>query len=70
MLFATAMTQIMAKCTSTLDSRHKVPMNTQTYMLVARKLRFEQSQGNDVGANKMGTCDADLCGKTGAPSSL
>lgn len=32
MLFATAMTQIMAKCTSTLDSRHKVPMNSQTYM--------------------------------------
>ncbi|ROV90418.1 hypothetical protein VSDG_08424 [Cytospora chrysosperma] len=32
MLFATTMTQIMAKCTSTLDSRHKVPMNPQTYM--------------------------------------
>ncbi|KAJ0120432.1 hypothetical protein J7T55_015159 [Diaporthe amygdali] len=32
MVFATTMTQIMAKCTSTLDSRHKVPMNTQTYM--------------------------------------
>lgn len=32
MFFATAMTQIMAKFTSTLDSRHKVPMTTQTYM--------------------------------------
>lgn len=32
MVFATTMTQIMAKCTSTLDSRHKVPMTTQTYM--------------------------------------
>lgn len=32
MLFATTMTQIMAKCTTALDSRHKVPMNTQTYM--------------------------------------
>jgi hypothetical protein len=32
MVFATTMTQIMAKCTSTLDSRHKVPMTSQTYM--------------------------------------
>ncbi|KAJ4415217.1 hypothetical protein N0V82_007454 [Gnomoniopsis sp. IMI 355080] len=32
MFFATTMTQIMAKFTSTLDSRHKVPMTTQTYM--------------------------------------
>ncbi|KAI0485007.1 triose-phosphate transporter family-domain-containing protein [Xylariaceae sp. FL0804] len=32
MAFATLMTQIMARTTSTLDSRLKVPMNTQTYM--------------------------------------
>ncbi|CAN8099685.1 unnamed protein product [Discula destructiva] len=32
MFFATTMTQIMAKFTTTLDSRHKVPMTTQTYM--------------------------------------
>lgn len=32
MLFATTMTQIMARFTTTLDSRHKVPMSTQTYM--------------------------------------
>ncbi|KAI1258576.1 triose-phosphate transporter family-domain-containing protein [Xylariaceae sp. FL1019] len=32
MAFATLMTQLMAKFTTTLDSRHKVPMNTQTYM--------------------------------------
>lgn len=32
MFFATTMTQIMAKFTTTLDSRHKVPMNPQTYM--------------------------------------
>ncbi|KAI0418559.1 triose-phosphate transporter family-domain-containing protein [Xylaria grammica] len=32
MAFATLMTQLMAKFTTTLDSRHKVPMNTNTYM--------------------------------------
>ncbi|PSR80806.1 triose-phosphate transporter family-domain-containing protein [Coniella lustricola] len=32
MFFATVMTQIMAKFTTTLDSRHKVPMTTQTYI--------------------------------------
>ncbi|KAI0395874.1 triose-phosphate transporter family-domain-containing protein [Xylariaceae sp. FL0594] len=32
MVFATFMTQVMAKFTTTLDSRHKVPMNTNTYM--------------------------------------
>lgn len=32
MFFATTMTQIMAKFTSTLDSRHKVPMTPHTYM--------------------------------------
>lgn len=28
------MTQYMARFTKTLDSRHKVPMTTQTYMWV------------------------------------
>ncbi|GAP86326.2 putative DMT family organic anion transporter [Rosellinia necatrix] len=32
MAFATLMTQLMAKFTTTLDSRHKVPMNTNTYI--------------------------------------
>ncbi|KAK7428406.1 hypothetical protein QQZ08_005025 [Neonectria magnoliae] len=32
MIFATAMTQIMARFTTTLDSRHKVPMNPTVYM--------------------------------------
>ncbi|KAI1330997.1 triose-phosphate transporter family-domain-containing protein [Xylariaceae sp. FL0255] len=32
MAFATLMTQLMAKFTTTLDSRHKVPMDTNTYM--------------------------------------
>lgn len=32
MVFATAMTQGLAKFTNVLDSRHKVPMNTNTYM--------------------------------------
>ncbi|KAH8164392.1 hypothetical protein CIB48_g3858 [Xylaria polymorpha] len=32
MVFATFMTQIMAKFTTTLDSRHRVPMNTNTYI--------------------------------------
>ncbi|KAI0447644.1 triose-phosphate transporter family-domain-containing protein [Xylaria telfairii] len=32
MVFATFMTQVMAKFTTTLDSRHKVPMNTNTYI--------------------------------------
>jgi hypothetical protein len=31
MVFATAMTQILARCTTILDSRHKVPMNPATY---------------------------------------
>ncbi|KAJ5458172.1 hypothetical protein N7475_009560 [Penicillium sp. IBT 31633x] len=31
MVFATAMTQILARCTTVLDSRHKVPMNPATY---------------------------------------
>ncbi|KAJ5242996.1 sugar phosphate/phosphate translocator [Penicillium citrinum] len=31
MAFATAMTQILARCTNILDSRHKVPMNAATY---------------------------------------
>ncbi|KAI0506560.1 triose-phosphate transporter family-domain-containing protein [Xylaria bambusicola] len=32
MAFATLMTQLMAKFTTTLDSRHKVPMNANTYI--------------------------------------
>ncbi|KAH6646848.1 triose-phosphate transporter family-domain-containing protein [Truncatella angustata] len=32
MAFATAMTQILARTTTVLDSRKKVPMDTQTYM--------------------------------------
>lgn len=32
MVFATCMTQIMARTTPYLDSRHKVPMDTNTYM--------------------------------------
>jgi len=32
MVFATAATQALAKFTPYMDSRHKVPMNTQTYM--------------------------------------
>lgn len=31
MVFATAMTQLMARFTNLLDSRHKVPMNAETY---------------------------------------
>lgn len=31
MLFSTLMTQLMARCTSLLDSRHKVPMTASTY---------------------------------------
>ncbi|KAJ6006038.1 sugar phosphate/phosphate translocator [Penicillium sp. IBT 35674x] len=31
MVFATAMTQILARCTTVLDSRHNVPMNPATY---------------------------------------
>lgn len=31
MVFATAMTQILARCTTILDSRHKVPMTPATY---------------------------------------
>jgi hypothetical protein len=31
MVFATAMTQILARFTTILDSRHKVPMNPATY---------------------------------------
>ncbi|KAJ5966198.1 sugar phosphate/phosphate translocator [Penicillium waksmanii] len=31
MAFATLMTQILARCTTILDSRHKVPMNPATY---------------------------------------
>ncbi len=34
MLFATIMTQLMARFTTTLDSRLKVPMNRETYMWV------------------------------------
>lgn len=32
MIFATAMTQILARFTTVLDSRHKVPMDSATYM--------------------------------------
>ncbi|KAJ5653899.1 sugar phosphate/phosphate translocator [Penicillium lividum] len=32
MVFATAMTQILARCTTILDSRHNVPMNPATYV--------------------------------------
>ncbi|KAI1820403.1 triose-phosphate transporter family-domain-containing protein [Xylaria intraflava] len=32
MAFATLMTQLLAKFSTTLDSRHKVPMNTNTYI--------------------------------------
>lgn len=32
MVFATGMTQILAKTTPYLDSRHKVPMDSATYM--------------------------------------
>ncbi|KAF3015922.1 solute carrier 35 member [Neopestalotiopsis sp. 37M] len=32
MAFATGMTQILARCSTVLDSRKKVPMDTQTYM--------------------------------------
>lgn len=32
MAFATGMTQILARCSNVLDSRKKVPMDTQTYM--------------------------------------
>ena len=35
MLFATVMTQLMARFTTTLDSRLKVPMNPETYMWVS-----------------------------------
>ncbi|KAK7914005.1 hypothetical protein PG985_011708 [Apiospora marii] len=31
MVFSTAMTQLMARCTGLLDSRHKVPMTAATY---------------------------------------
>ena len=31
MVFATAMTQILARFTNILDSRHKVPMTPSTY---------------------------------------
>lgn len=31
MVFATIMTQILARFTPYLDSRHKVPMNPNTY---------------------------------------
>lgn len=31
-VFGTIMTQYMARCTKTLDSRHKVPMTTRTYI--------------------------------------
>lgn len=31
MAFATFMTQMLARCTSTLDSRHNVPMTPRTY---------------------------------------
>lgn len=31
MAFSTAMTQILARFTNILDSRHKVPMTPQTY---------------------------------------
>lgn len=34
-VFGTIMTQYMARCTKTLDSRHKVPMTTRTYMWAA-----------------------------------
>ena len=32
MVFATLMSQFLARFTSTLDSRHKVPMTPQTYL--------------------------------------
>lgn len=32
MVFATGMTQVLAKTTPYLDSRHKVPMDSATYM--------------------------------------
>jgi hypothetical protein len=32
MVFATGMTQVLARTTSVLDSRLKVPMDTPTYM--------------------------------------
>lgn len=32
MVFATAMTQILARVTTTLDSRHNVPMDGKTYL--------------------------------------
>lgn len=31
MVFATFMTQVLARCTTHLDSRHNVPMTPHTY---------------------------------------